>query len=411
MIDFNNSKVLEAIRWYVGEAVKFDLTEKARSAVLFLENNFNEAKVERPEDDLAYQNLLAKARFISIAYLTAGEIENLLKNNLSVVLEMPEYDIWKKIKVKLISLPEFDSRNSLRKTIREALLTSEQEWTGEKLTISGREFRGTVKNWLADYNSVVGTGKTETLKLSQYLTSGENAKKLSQESRQGLDYLLKFYEKMKQSSLELEGIEEITVFVVDNELDVYVEGISERIGRDIEETVKRLQGAENVGGIEEEIQAKYQGDEAESKKIEVEMKKIQKETGGDRKKLAEMLSTAIPGAGRTANKVHLLAILKIMAESGQLADLLEEKIFSEMMTDYFKRGNGKAEAEGFKLNPKNPEYLVAFLKYALAERAGMGDDDSARIGMQLLNALAERGGEKYRGLVYFDLEDRQFKWS
>jgi hypothetical protein len=412
MLDFNNSKVLEAVRWYVEEAVKFDLTEKARSAALFLENNFSAAKVERPEDELAYQNLLAKAKFVSIMDLTPGEIENLLKNNLSVVLGMPGYDIWKKIKVKLISLPEFDGRNSLRKTIREALLASEQEWTGEKIINSGREIKGTVKNWLMDYNSVVGTGKIETLKLSQYLTNGENTKKISQESRQRLDYLLKFYEKMKQSSLDIEGIEEATLFLVDDELDIYEDGIAERIGRDIEDTVKRLRGVEMAREIQDEIQAKYRGDEAEAKKIEAEIKKIRKVAGGDAKKIGEMLFLAIPGAGRRANKIEIIAILKILAESGQLGNLLGEKEFGEMMVDYLKKGNHKAELDGFKLNPKNPEYLGIFLKYILVEKAGMSEDDSGRIGMQLFNALASGGKEnKYQGLVYFDLEEKKFKWS
>jgi hypothetical protein len=43
---------------------------------------------------------------------------------------------------------------------------------------------------------------------------------------------------------------------------------------------------------------------------------------------------------------------------------------------------------------------------------GMNDDDSGRLGMQIFNTLAKKGaGDKYQGVVYFDLEKKEFAWS
>ncbi len=411
MLDLNNSKTLEAIRYHAEEAVNFDLADKARLLAGFLEDSLTKG-IDQPEAELACEEMLVKARFVALPRLAPGEIIELIKNNLSAVTAMPGYNLWEKVKAKLLSLPEFEERNTLRKLIREALLVSDQDWTEEKIIINGREMRGTVKNWLTDYRSVLGTGRVETLKLSQYLTSGENAKKLSREGRARLDYLFKFYEKMKLSSLELDGIEETTVFVVDGEVDIYEEGITERVGRDVKDMVKQAQGVSKVGEIQDEIEAKYRGDAAEAKKIETEMKNIAKESGGESGKLEEILFEAIPGPGRTVNKYRLSAVLMVMAEGGKLAGLLEEKKFNEMMVVHLKEGSGKAELAGFKLSPKDPRYLSLFLQYVLKERARLSEDESGRIGMKLFNILSRDGaGGKYQGLVYFDLEKQEFKWS
>jgi hypothetical protein len=395
----------------IAETERFGFSERADDIASEVYAILTDNEPEDPDIRLKYEDVLLRARLLALPTLPEREICDLAQNNFVKIFEIADYDFWEKLKTKLISIPQFEARDALKKKIRDALLLNSQTLTKQGITTDSVKIGGTVKNWLSDYHQAVGTGKAETIKMSQYLVNSPNTKNLDREDKRKLEYLIKVYERLKLSSMDLEGIEETTVFNVDGEIDLYSEGRIERVSRDIREKVKRILGAEKIGSVGDEIQAKYRGDEAEAKKVEAEMKKIQKAAGRDAKKLVEALYLAIPGAGRTADKIRLAAVLRVLAENGQLTNLLEEKKFSEMMTAYFKEHNKKTETEGFNLNPKNPEYLAAFLKYVLVEKAGMSEDESGRIVMQIFNILAKDGGEKYQGLVYFDLEDGKFKWS
>ena len=150
----------------------------------------------------------------------------------------------------------------------------------------------------------------------------------------------------------------------------------------------------------------------DAKKIAAEMKKIQKAAAGDFKKMADALFQAIPGPGRTADKIHLVAILKVLAEEGKLEETLEDKRFGEMVISYLKKQGRSGELGGFKTNPRAAQYISALLQYFLKDVAEMTEDDSGRLGMQIFNVLAKKGaGDKFQGAVYFDLEKKEFAWS
>ncbi len=411
MIDFNDQKIIEAVGWHADRAVNFDLAREAKILADFLEKNLSASTIAAPEDELIYQELLAKVKFIALPTLDADKIVNLLQENFTLIFEMSDYDLWKKIKTKLIATAKFEERDILKKKIGAALAANEQSLTSDGIVLGSTEVRGTVKNWLTDARQTLGSGKTEIVQLSQYLINSPNTKKLSEEDRHKVDYLLKFYEKTKTSSTELGGMEEITIFEVDGALDVFEEGKTERTRKEIKDKVVEFQSAQTTTGIQDEIQARYRGDEAEEKKISAEIKKIQKVAGGDFKKISDELFRTISGSDRPADKTQIVVILKVLSEAGQIENLLADKRFGDMLAAYLKK-NKPTEASGFKINPRSPQYISALLQYFLKDIAGMGEDDSGRIGMQILNVLAKKGGKnKYQGLVYFDLEKKEFRWS
>ena len=411
-LNLNDARVSKAVKWRVNQVVLFDLSLEAEKIVLNLPKMLMGTPVARTEDKFIYQDILARAKFIALPMLREADVAELIQSNFFLVFELPDYDLWKKFKTKLISMPQFETRDAFKKKVREALLLNEQILTKEKIILGGGEVRGTIKNWLADYHQTLGTGKVETLKFSQYLLNSDNTKNLNAESRGKLDYLLKFYERLKFSSLEEEGIEETTVFNVDGEFDVYEEGRTERVGRDVKEILKRLEGVETAGEIEEELEEKYSGSVEEVKKIEEEKAKILKTTAGDFKKLSDTLFKALsPDPNKLPDKIKVEAILKILAEQGKLEDLLGEKRFSEMTLVYFRDTGKTAESEGFRVNPRAPQYVSAFLQHILKDKVRMSEDESGRLGMQLFNALAKKGADsKYTGFVYFDIENKEFRW-
>jgi hypothetical protein len=412
-IDLNSPKILEAFKWRVNQAVLFDSLQIARQIILNLPEMLVATPVVSPEDQFTYQDILIKAKFIALPLLHEKEIVELIQNNFIQIFDLPDYDLWKKIKTKLITLSQFEDRDSFKKELKEALLKNEQVLTIENLILGGKSVKGTVKNWLTDYHQVLGTEKVEALKLYQYLVSGENTKKLSVQSKKNLDYLLKFYEKLKISSVKFEGIEESIIFNVDGELDFFAEGITEMIGRDAKEIVSQLEGMEAAAEIRNEIEARYRGNEEEIRKINEEKAKILESINGDFEKLASLLFKAItPRPGKIPNKVQVEAILEIFIDQGQLEDLLEEKKFNEMMVAFFREKGREIDLEGFKVNPRAPQYVSVFLQHILKDMVGLSEDESGKIGMRLFNLLMKKGKDsKYQGLVYFDLEKREFRWS
>lgn len=411
-LDLNNPKVLEAIKWHSGQAILFDLPLKAHQIVLSLSRFLVAAPVERAEMESEYQKVLNQMKFIALPFLKEADILELIQYNLALIFEMPDYDLLGKMKTKLMTIPVFEERDTLKKKIKEVVLLNDQILTDEILLSEGKKIKGTVKNWLTDYNRTMGFEKVSALKLSEYLINVPNTKILSEKSRKKLEYLLKFYERLKYSSLELEGIEELVIFNVEGELDVYENGRIERIGRKEKDILKQLESLEAVGEIKTEIEARYKGFEREAKEVEEERVKILKITAGDFRKLAnELLKIITVAPGKAPNKIKTEAILSVLAEKGQLENLLEEKKINEMMVDYFREKGKALDLEGFKVNPKAPQYVSAFLQHILKDKVGMSEDESGRLGMQLFNLLKKSGkDDKYKGLVYFDLEKKEFSW-
>ncbi len=202
-LQLNDPKILEAMKHYADEAILFGDSEAAYRLVRILPGYMAKTPVESPEFKLAYEEMVLKMKFIALDRLKTEEIAELLQNNFSVLFELGDlfelgiYNLWAKVRAKLVAEPIYTGRDEMRKKIREAILASEQILTKEGLTLGGVKVKGTVKNWLADYNHAVGSGKIETLQLVQYVTNSPNTKSLSAESKKRLDYLLKFYEKIK----------------------------------------------------------------------------------------------------------------------------------------------------------------------------------------------------------------------
>lgn len=417
-LQLNDPKVLEAIEWYSNQAILFQDTDAAYRLVRILPKYMAETPIESPDIELTYQKIILKAKFIALDRLKDEEIVDLLKDNFSLLFELDHlfelnlYDLWEKVRAKLVVEPVYTERDELKKKIREAILVSEQILTPENLFLDAKKVKGAIKNWLTDYNRTVGIGKVEALKLSEYLVNSPNAKSLSEQSRKKLDYLLKFYERIKLSSLDYDGIEEPMTFMIDNKIVIFKDGKVEKIGRDILDLVKRAEAGEKMLGIKKKLEDKYRGSEEEAKKIEEEIANISKITVGNFKKLSNLLFAATnPGIGKAPNKLQAEAILKILAKQGNLEDLLEEKRFNEMMIVYFREKGRTTDLEGFKVNPKAPQFVSALLQHILKDKVGMSEDESARFGMQLVNLLTQAGKDaKYSRIVYFDEAKEEFEW-
>jgi hypothetical protein len=106
-----------------------------------------------------------------------------------------------------------------------------------------------------------------------------------------------------------------------------------------------------------------------------------------------------------------VASLRVAAEEQKLEKILIEKRFRELMMNYFNEKNRSQDAEGFRINPAAPFYFSSFLQYILKERLKLDENESARIGMQVVNIMKRKGSEKYKDIVYFDIDKGEFFWK
>jgi len=349
---------------------------------------------------------LARLRLIALPLLETKEIIELTRNSFTLVSSLPGYSFWGKLRNKLISIPELAARDTLKKSLRDALLANNEALTEENC---GAE-RGTVRNWLLDYNRALGTGKIEALKLREYLINSANTKKLRPESRQRLEALLKLYEKLKVSSLDILGTEENIIFNNQGELAFWSEGLTERIGNG--ERKKSLPEGEET---KNKIIKIYQGDEREEGEIKKEESLIANSLGalGQEEKGKKLTGLLIKYLDRR-NKIGLMAVLRLAAREGRLGRLaLEDKNLNNDFLNYLKikGANRLGLVEGFRLEPGAPIYVSLFLQYLLSTKLGLGENDAGRWGAKIATLAAKTGNAKYGQIAYFDLKENKFKWS
>jgi len=310
---------------------------------------------------------------------------------------------------------------------------------------------GTVGNWLRDYLRNLGTGKIEKVKQAEYLTNSENTKNLTPQDRERITKLFDLYEFLKLSAVTPEGVVEDILFIDRDGKHKILEGIQIKeldslinsyFGRItprrevIEEREKERRRAEilrqikaapkpkrEVPKLKEEIIKIYQGDPKEQEEILKEERilkeKIEKlEPEKREKELEKILESSLD----QRNKIRTIALLQILAERQAFDKLLTESSLRfipgkrgalNQFLEFLKQKEEERPGllEGFRLEPTAPHYLSLFLQFLLREKLGLDENDSGRVGMQLVNTFKKNGVEKYSQLVYFDVKEEKFKWN
>lgn len=182
----------------------FDLSEELKKAIESIKN----FKENHPEFFAEYKKIIVKLRWVGLPIMTEETVINMFKNHFVEIFTIPDFQVWEKLLPILQWIRPLENRDVLKKNIREALLMNKQKITGKKLIIGREEKEPTITNWFLDYNRAVGALKVNSLARTQYFINGANIKNLSQEEKTRVKTLFDLYEKLKTSSLTLEGYEE-----------------------------------------------------------------------------------------------------------------------------------------------------------------------------------------------------------
>lgn len=190
----------------VGEIIKFDLEEEAYNLVRLLEKDLSESKLKLENSELFFQynNLILRLKWIALPLLTDKEVVDLFGKNLIEAWLLPGYNLWDKLRSKLIGILVYEERDKLKLAIRDALIGSE-----ERVALStGEESTFTIGELFKNYNQELGMRPIDKMKQTQFLVGSDLLKKMSPLFRGQIHQLLNLYEFCKLSSLTLEGLEE-----------------------------------------------------------------------------------------------------------------------------------------------------------------------------------------------------------
>lgn len=184
-----------------------------------------EFKNEYHELYVKYALVIIKLRWLGLQIVKEERIIDLFQYNFTKIFGIPDFEIWERLKRVLVAIPYLPYRDEVKQKIRTALVKNNEKLTSQKFIINNEIKDATVANWLKDYQLQVGIGVADKLIKSQYLIKGENIKILSIEEKEKVKTLLNIFEKIKLSSMTLEGLEEDVPIDEEYGKGIIVEGV------------------------------------------------------------------------------------------------------------------------------------------------------------------------------------------
>jgi len=224
-----------------------------------------------------YYRYLIRLKFLSLEFFDDWkEVEELIKNHFEEIYKIEFYDLWNKIKIKILSVPDLKKRDEIKQKLKKVLLDCNRVIIDKSKHKKG--FPATVSQWLKDFTANLGIGKIDNLKRVQYLTNSENIKKLEESDKHKLKILFDLYGKLGLSSNSPEGLEDDIPMVINEKNIIYTGGQAEEISPKVMEMIKSIKmGDEEESESSTDLQklvSKYPEGSLERKAVEEEIDKV-----------------------------------------------------------------------------------------------------------------------------------------
>lgn len=145
-----------------------------------------------------YIDLIIKLNFLQLNLLTEVKIVELFKKYFLRALLL-EINIEEKLRAKTMSFPALYEIDPFMQDIKKALKENVETLGSERINVgsSDKLEKPYIKNWLLDYDNMVGAKSQGEIEISGYIFKSKNARKLSSEDKHLLKRILIFYEKLK----------------------------------------------------------------------------------------------------------------------------------------------------------------------------------------------------------------------
>jgi len=427
-INFSESALRELEERTIN-VVKFNVAEESKYFVDIIWPKIEAngwLKLPDPSVVTRIQKLKFMNSFVLLSNLPNNQIIGMFSDQIGWYFSpevMDNLGLWDKLKGKLV-LMAMEERDKFKEEIRQALLGNTQVITSKKIERNEKSYQPTIHNWLVDYTSVVGVGKINPVAVNNYFVTNKNCQNLTNYERGIVRELVNFYERLKRSSFEPEGLEEDAVIIDENnEIVIFSDGRFEKLNPKIEELSKQLEDesapqspaekktvASSAGVASEqgkEILAAYQGDEKQKRNLARAEKKITKKFKDDISKLRAEFFKSV----QAKDVSKTIVILRVLAQKQDLEKFLkeDERLFKFLSVTWEKQYGHELAAE-FQKNPGQLKFVRLFLQYVLQQRLAIPRSDAARIGMQIGNIMSGFGKQEYKKMAYFEVSSKTFNW-
>jgi hypothetical protein len=370
-------------------------------------SSFPEFSDRNPDLYKAYQDLMLQLKFIALPFEPINEIRDLFGKNLIYALDLG-IDVKEKIELLFLIHQDDISGENFRREIIKALKENEEK-IGKEIIFKEERVKEVksqpfIKNWLTDYDRFFEAGKLRgSLEEITYLNQSPNVQKLPEKERDTLFKIIRFYDLLR---FRIVGGWIKTGIPVQ-----YVTKRATEIEREMERGAEEAKAPDRKTKI---IQ-KYLDDPKEQGILRKEKAGLIKATGGSTNKVIDFLYNYFfpPIPGRS-DKYKIIVSLRFLAEKNKLDYLInEDKRFRGQFIIFLKEREATYPGllESFRIDSAIPSTMSLFLQYLLKERARLSEDESAKIGMQLVNLLKKTGNEKYGDIVFYDFKKEQFLWK
>ncbi|MFH1366966.1 MAG: hypothetical protein ABIH38_03175 [Patescibacteria group bacterium] len=441
------------------EIITFSQTEDA----LLFAANLTQAFKDYPSFVLDYPDIYEKVRemivrasWVALSLLKEDDVVEMFGKHLTAIFSMSDYYLEDSFRARLLFIFPLDIRDEFKKRVKEALERNAEKLTQKDIEVNGRLLPPTVGNWILAYRSILGNEVISLIKVTEYLFTDTNTKSLPPEDKKKVEQVIKFYEKLKLSSLTLEGLEEAIPIDDEGHQGNIIGGVFQPLKFDenkintIIAVREKALASLNLGGQKEESLSSFTPTPVSTKPTVKEEEGVKEdklsETDSIREKLNktaaenepllkqisaeesnivsaskgefEKLKNYFFDAYRDKEPNVAAACLIILARTGELKNIISDPFVQEIFEKeifpiLIKQKPGvdpKVLADNFRQNKEDSIYLKIFLKFVLSRILPEGDQ-SAYVAWQLENIFRALKQDSYLGLVYYNIGTSQVEWA
>jgi hypothetical protein len=318
-IDLNSNKTLSEMKEKVADIVMHNYSKEARILVKFLEEQL--AKNKNLNYRAEYEKIISQLKFIYLYTLSDNEIISLYQHDFGKILEYYEfYEPFGLLRIALLS-KLLEERDPFKRRIILALASNKELITKQALffTRGGPSEAPSIGNWLKDYAKTVGGGNFSNLAKANYFTKSENYRRLSEEEKNKVKTLFKFYFRLQLSSMTPEGFESDIIFTdKDGKTKILSEGkIIDTSKVVLPKVAPAPPSFSKVKEVDEEEEFNQQTEEL----INILEEEFMQDTGGDFDKLVLELKQNI----EIGAEEEVMAILRILEKQGKIGELQKDR--------------------------------------------------------------------------------------
>jgi|GEM_PF-3154084 hypothetical protein len=180
--------MMEDIEGYLIKKYKLS-KEKAEDINLTLQAEIFGPIIEDLENDpiLTVFALGVDEKKLALRGVFEKKLITLLKNETEVIL------ITNNLLYSIIQQELVDENKVFEKELSEIVYNNREKIASDPLKIDGKEYPGTVANWIRDFINKNGTGYFSEMQLSEYLVNSKNTKRLEKEEKDLVKNILVLY--------------------------------------------------------------------------------------------------------------------------------------------------------------------------------------------------------------------------